>query len=150
MLNLYWNRVCLHGIPRNKRILAVCCPDVGLGFLLMGELVRTLFATCSLLLHSHSVHVFDKLTLFILSSTNTKLDKTCWNKYSQGTHTLRGGGGRRSVLLCDKGGGILNFVTSHLKNSIKVTLHVLVSTKLKQFQWKALNIPQWTTSPIYT
>ena len=48
-------------------------------------------------------------------------------------HTLRAdGGGRRNVTLCDKGeGGILNFVTSHFKNSIKATLHVL--TKLKQF-----------------
>ena len=38
-------------------------------------------------------------------------------------HTLRGGGGRRSVTLCDKGGGILNFVTLHFKNSIKAILH---------------------------
>ena len=29
-------------------------------------------------------------------------------------HTLRGGGGRRIVTLCDKGGGILNFVTSQI------------------------------------
>ena len=46
-------------------------------------------------------------------------------------HTLGGGGGRRSVTLCEKGGGILNFVTSHFKNSIKAILHV--STLLKQF-----------------
>ena len=39
-------------------------------------------------------------------------------------HTLRGGGSRRSVTLCDKGGGILNFVTSHFKNSIKAILQV--------------------------
>ena len=39
-------------------------------------------------------------------------------------HTLRGGGHRRSVTLRDKGGGILNFVTSHFKNSIKAILHV--------------------------
>ena len=40
-------------------------------------------------------------------------------------HTLRGGGGRRSVTLFDKeGGGILNYVTSHFKNSIKAILHV--------------------------
>ena len=32
-------------------------------------------------------------------------------------------GGRKSVKLCDKGGGILNFVTSHFKNSIKAILH---------------------------
>ena len=38
-------------------------------------------------------------------------------------HTLRGGGGRRSVTLSGKG-GILNFVTSHFKNSIKAILHV--------------------------
>ena len=35
------------------------------------------------------------------------------------------------MTLYDKGGGILNFVTSHLKNSIKVILHI--SYKLKQF-----------------
>ena len=57
-------------------------------------------------------------------------------------HTLRGGGGRRSVTLCDKGEGILNFVT-HFKNSIKAILHI--STKLKQCHWKALNIAHWTT-----
>ena len=39
--------------------------------------------------------------------------------------------GHRRVILCDKGGGILNFVTSHFKNSIKAILHV--SIKLKQF-----------------
>ena len=47
-------------------------------------------------------------------------------------HTLRG---RRGSTNCDivrqGGGGVLNFVTSHFKNSIKVILHV--STKLKQF-----------------
>ena len=40
------------------------------------------------------------------------------------SHVKRGGGGRRSVTLCDKGGGILNFVTSHFKNSIKAILHI--------------------------
>ena len=39
-------------------------------------------------------------------------------------HTLRGGGGQQSVTLCDKVDGILNFVTSHFKNSIKAILHV--------------------------
>ena len=39
-------------------------------------------------------------------------------------HTLRGGGGRQSVTLCEGGGEILNFVTSHFKNSIKAILHV--------------------------
>ena len=40
-------------------------------------------------------------------------------------HTLRGGGGsRRSVALCDKGGRDPKFATSHLKNSIKAILHV--------------------------
>ena len=33
------------------------------------------------------------------------------------------GGGRRNVTSCDKG-GILNFVTSHFKNSIKTILQV--------------------------
>ena len=47
-------------------------------------------------------------------------------------HTLQGGGGgRESVTLCDKGAGILHFVTSHFKLSIKAILHV--STKFKQF-----------------
>ena len=48
------------------------------------------------------------------------------------SHLKGGGGGRRSVALCDKGGGgILNFVKPHFKNCIKAILHV--STKLKQF-----------------
>ena len=46
---------------------------------------------------------------------------------------------RRNVTLYDKEGWwILNFVTSHFKNSIKAILHV--TTKLKQFHWKALNV----------
>ena len=44
------------------------------------------------------------------------------------SHVKGGGGDRRSVTLCDKGGRILNFATSHFKNSIKAILHV--STKL--------------------
>ena len=40
------------------------------------------------------------------------------------TSHVQGGRDRRSVTLCDKGGGILNFVTSHFKNSIKAILHV--------------------------
>ena len=36
-------------------------------------------------------------------------------------HTLREGRGSTKF---DKGGGILNFVTSHFKNSIKATLHI--------------------------
>ena len=39
-------------------------------------------------------------------------------------HTLKGEGGRRSMTFCDKGGGILNIVASHFKNSIKAILHV--------------------------
>ena len=36
------------------------------------------------------------------------------------SHLKGRGGGRRSVTLCDKeGGGILNVVTSHIKNGIK-------------------------------
>ena len=40
------------------------------------------------------------------------------------SHIKGGGGGRRSVTLCDKG-GIQNFVTSHFKNSTKAILHIL-------------------------
>ena len=56
------------------------------------------------------------------------------------SHVKGDGGGRRNVT---RGGGILNFVTSHFKDSIKAILHV--STKLKQFHWKPLNIAHWTT-----
>ena len=28
------------------------------------------------------------------------------------------------MILCDKGGGILNFVISHFKNSVKAIIHV--------------------------
>ena len=54
-------------------------------------------------------------------------------------HTLRGAEEVDEVLHCvTRGGGVLNFVTSHFKNSIKAILHV--STKLKQFHWQALKI----------
>ena len=41
------------------------------------------------------------------------------------SHVKGGGGGRGSVTLSDKG-GILNFVTSHSKISIKAILHYVV------------------------
>ena len=45
------------------------------------------------------------------------------------TSRIKGGGDRQGVTLYDKGcdkegGGILNFVTSHLKNCIKTILHL--------------------------
>ena len=56
-------------------------------------------------------------------------------------HTLRGAEGVDEMWhYVTWGEGILNFVTSHLENSIKAILNV--STKLKQFHWKALNIAQ--------
>ena len=53
------------------------------------------------------------------------------------SHVKGGGGGQRSVTLFDNGGGILNFVTSHFKNSVKAILHVGY-----QPNW---NIAHWTT-----
>ena len=38
-------------------------------------------------------------------------------------HTLRGGGGQRSVTLCDKGGSYPKFCDITFKNSIKAILH---------------------------
>ena len=57
------------------------------------------------------------------------------------SHVKGSRGSRQSVTLCDEGGRILNFVTSHFKNS-KAILHV--STKLKQFHWKTLHIERIT------
>ena len=49
-------------------------------------------------------------------------------------YTLREAEGVDEVWHCGtRGVWILNFVTSHFKSSINAILHVLVSTKLKQF-----------------
>ena len=64
--------------------------------------------------------------------------------------TLRGGAeGVDQVWHCVTrgGGGILNFVKSHFKNIMKAILHV--STKLKRFHWKALNIAHCNLTNIH-
>ena len=60
-----------------------------------------------------TIQIYQYLVCYILLGVIHKL-----------RHTLRGGRGRRSMTLCGKGGGILNFVTSHFKNSIKAILHI--------------------------
>ena len=51
-------------------------------------------------------------------------------------HTLRGGGGRRSVTLCDKGGRILNFVTSHFNTT---RINQIETIPLKSIEHCTLN-----------
>ena len=86
----------------------------------------------------------------ILSTHTVSIARTCYLEQFAKGHVTRGV--RRGSTKCDivsQGGGGRDpkFVTSHFKNSIKAILHV--STKLKQFHWKALNIAHWTLQ-IYT